>query len=333
MNSRTTWLGLELRNPLIAAASPLTSELDNVRRLEDAGAGAVVLPSLFQEQIEAAEDARSARIDVFADSSPEARSYFPNAVTGPYGVGPDRYLELVRRAKAAVAIPVIASLNGASLAGWIDHARLIQEAGAAALELNLYHLPTDPWESGRDVEARLADIVASVCESIELAVAVKLLPFFSSLGHFAEMLVSRGAKGLVLFNRLIGPEIDPVRMRIGDRLTLSESDEMRTPLLWTALLSGRVGVPLGASGGVSDSTDVVKYLLAGADVVMTASALLRHGTGYMAALVNGLRRWMEVRDIQSLAAMRGIMNWRDAADRGVYARANYLRSLEHYVER
>jgi dihydroorotate dehydrogenase (fumarate) len=331
MSLQTNYLGLALNNPLVASASPLTDRLDNIRRLEDAGAGAIVLPSLFQEQIEAAADTLACRIDAYADSSPEAGSYFPNAAAGPYGVGPDRYLDLVRRAKEAVAIPVIASLNGSSLAGWIDHARLIQQAGASALELNLYHVPTDLTESSTDVETRFAEIVHAVCDSVALPVSVKLTPFLSSLGHFAMMIARGGASGLVMFNRLLEPDIDLARMTLTDRLSLSSEEEMRVPMLWIALLAGRVPVSLAASGGVADVTSVVKYLLAGADVVMTTSALLRNEIGYMAALSSGLRRWMQVREIASVDDMRGMMSWRRSKDRDAYTRANYLRILEHYV--
>ena len=237
MNSlATTWLGLSLRNPLVASASPLNRKLDNLRRLEDAGAAAVVLPSLFQEQIEAEAETLATRIDAFADSSPEARTYFPTVAGGPYGVGPDRYLDLVRRATEAVAIPVVASLNGSSRAGWIDHARLIEQAGAAALELNMYHVPADLTESGRDVEARYSEIVQAVCQSVSIPVSVKLTPFLSSIGHFAVTLAAQGASGLVLFNRLLEPDIDTLRLKLVDRVALSEPDEMRLPLLWICLL-------------------------------------------------------------------------------------------------
>jgi len=327
----TKYLGLELKNPLVASASPLNSKLDNLRRLEDAGAAAIVLPSLFQEQIEAEADTLASRVDVYAESSPEAASYFPAAVSGPYGVRPDRYLELVRRARDALSIPVIASLNGSSRAGWIDHARLIEQAGAAALELNMYHVPTDLMESGRDVEARYTDIVTAVCETITLPVAIKLTPFLSSLGHLAATLVEHGAGGLVLFNRMLEPDIELLQMKLTDRLELSAPDEARLPLLWIAILSGRIKASLAASGGVSGVTDVVKYLLAGADVVMTTSALLRFDIGYMMALVDGLQRWMEEREIASLGDMRGMMNWQRSRDRSAYTRANYLRILEHYV--
>jgi dihydroorotate dehydrogenase (fumarate) len=331
MSLATKYLGLELKNPLVASASPLNSRLDNLRRLEDAGAAAIVLPSLFQEQIEAEAESLASRVDVYAESSPEAASYFPAAVSGPYGVRPDRYLDLVRRAKDAVSIPIIASLNGSSRAGWIDHARSIEQAGAAALELNMYHVPVDLMESGRDVETRYTEIVQAACESVALPVAIKLTPFLSSLGHFAGTLVANGADGLVLFNRMLEPDIDLSRMKLTDRLELSASDEMRLPMLWIAILSGRIKASLAASGGVSGVGDVVKYLLAGADVVMTTSALLRFDIGYMTALTDGLRRWMEEREIVSLDDMRGMMSWQRGRDRSVYTRANYLRILEHYV--
>jgi len=331
MSLATKYLGLTLRNPLVASASPLNGKLDNLRRLEDAGAAAIVLPSLFQEQIEAESEAQEARVAVYAESSPEAQSYFPAAISGPYGVRPERYLDLIRRGTAAVAIPVIASLNGSSWAGWIDYARLVEQAGAAALELNMYHIPTDPLESGRDVEARYVEIVDAVCGSIDLPVSVKLTPSLSSIGHFAETLAEHGAAGLVLFNRLMEPDIDLLRMSLTDTLELSEPSEMRLPLLWIAILAGRNRASLAASTGVSTVTDVVKFLLAGADVVMTTSALLRHDIDYMATLVNGLRSWMEERDIASLADMRGMMSWQRSRDRSVYTRANYLRILEHYA--
>jgi len=331
MSLTTNYLGLELQHPLVASASVLTGSLDNIRSLEDAGAAAIVLPSLFQEQIEAEAEARISRVEAHADSSPEARSYFHASVSGPYAVRPDRYLDLVRRAKAAVAIPIIASLNGSSRDGWIDHAQLIEEAGASALELNMYHIPADLFESGRDVETRYTEILQAVCWSIAIPVAVKPTPYLSSFGHFATTLVEHGAAGLVLFNRLLEPDIDLSRMRLVDSLALSDAAEMRLPMLWTALLCGRIKASLAVSGGVSGVTEVVKYLLAGADVVMTTSALLRNDIQYMTALVDGLRRWMEERDIASLATMRGMMSWHRSPDRDVYTRANYLRILERFA--
>jgi dihydroorotate dehydrogenase (fumarate) len=329
----TQYLGLTLTSPLVASASPLSSKLDNLRRLEDAGAGAIVLPSLFQEQIEAEAEIEASRVDVYADSSPEAQSYFPVAANGPYGVRPERYLDLIRRGKEAVSIPIIASLNGSSPAGWMEYSRLIEQAGAAALELNMYHVPTDLLESGRDIEARYIEIVQAVCGSVAVPVSIKLTPYLSSIGHFAATLVEHGAAGLVLFNRLLQPDIDLLRMTLTDTLELSEPTEMRLPLLWIAILAGRTQASLAASTGVSTITDVVKCLLAGADVVMTTSALLRHDIEYMSALTNGLRTWMREREIASLADMRGMMSWQRSRDRGVYTRANYLRILERYTDR
>jgi dihydroorotate dehydrogenase (fumarate) len=331
MSLATKYLGLELANPLVASASPLNNRLDNIRRLEDAGAGAIVLPSLFQEQIEAEAEARLSLMEAYTDSSPEARSYFHASVGGPYGLRPDRYLDLVRRAREAVAIPVIASLNGCSRAGWIDHARLLEEAGAAAIELNLYQIPADLFESGGDAEARYTDIVDAVYRSITLPLAVKLTPYFSSPGDFAMTLVEAGAAGLVLFNRVLEPDIDLSRMRLVDTLTLSDAADMRQPMLWISILAGRTKASLAASGGVSTFDDVVKYLLAGADVVMTTSALLRHDIEYMTTLVNGLRRWLDEREVASLDDVRGIMSWRQNVARNNYARANYLRILDGYT--
>lgn len=331
MTLATQYLGLSLKSPLVASASPLTAKLDNLRRLEDAGAAAIVLPSLFQEQIEAEAAARKARMEAYTDSSPEAQSYFPAAAAGPYGLGPDRYLNLVRRGSEALAIPIIASLNGSSRAGWIDYARQAAQAGAAALELNMYHIPTDLLESGAAVEARYAEIVEAVCSSIKLPVSVKLTPYLSSIGHFAAKLVERGAAGLVFFNRLLHPEIDLLRMRLADRLELSQPSELHLPLLWIAIMAGRTRASLAASSGVATVDDVVKGLLAGADVVMTTSALLRHDIDYMATLTGELRQWMADREIASLAEMRGMMSWQRSRDRSVYTRANYLRILEGYA--
>lgn len=331
MTMSTQYLGLSLKNPIVASASTLNGKLDNLRQLEDAGAAAVVLPSLFEEQIEAAAQARALRTEVYANSSPEAMSYFPAAATGPYGINPDMFLELMRRAREALSIPVIASLNGASKAGWVEYAKLYEQAGAVAIELNMYHVPTDLQESGHDIEAQYRDIVKAVCSSVTIPVSVKLTPFLSAIGHTGAALVDDGAAGLVLFNRSMQPEIDLLQMKLTDSLTLSDPGELRLPLLWIAILAGRTKASLAASSGVRQVSDVVKCLLAGADVVMTTSALLREGIGYMATLVRGLDQWMQEREIASLADMRGMMSWQRNRDRSVYTRANYLRILEHYA--
>lgn len=326
----TTYLGLPLHSPLVASASPLNGKLDNLRRLEDAGAAAIVLPSLFQEQIEAEEHAHEALIGAYVNNSPEAQSYFPPAISGPYGLGPSRYLDLVRRGAEAVGIPVIASLNGSSKAGWVEYAGLVEQAGAHAIELNMYHVPTDLMESGREIEARYAGIVGAVCGSVGVPVSIKLSPHLSSIGHFANTLVAQGAAGLVLFNRLLQPDIDLVRMTLTDSLELSSPAELRLPLLWTAILFGRTTASLAASSGVATADDVVKCVLAGADAVMATSAVLRHGIPGMTVLRDGLRRWMEEREFASVADMRGVMSWARSRDRSAYTRANYLRILERY---
>ena len=279
MSLATTYLGLQLQNPLVASASPLNAKLDNLRRLEDAGAGAIVLPSLFQEQVEREETVNQAKTLAYADSSPEAMTYFPPASSGPYGLVPERYLDLVRRGTDAVAIPVIASLNGSSKAGWIEYASLIEQAGAAAVELNMYHIPADLLDSGRDIEARYVDIVDAICRATTIPVSVKLTPYLSSIGHFATTLVDHGAAGLVLFNRLLEPDIDLRTMQLTDRLELSTPEELRLPLLWTAILAGRTEASLATSSGVAGIDEVVKCILAGADAVMTTSLLLRDGIG------------------------------------------------------
>jgi len=328
----TRYLGLELRNPLIASASPLNADLNHLRRLEDAGAAAVVLPSLFQEQIEAELEAHETMMGAQANASPEAQSYFPASVQGPYGLGPHLYLELIRGAREALDIPVIASLNGSTLTGWTEHAGLIAEAGASAIELNMYHIPTDLAETGQDIEARSLDIVAAVCGCVDVPVSVKLTPYLSAVGHFATELQAAGAAGLVLFNRLMEPDIDLHRMKLVDAPHLSTQAELRLPLLWTAILAGRLQTAsLAVSSGVGTAQDVVKGLLAGADVVMTTSAILRAGPGEMARLVSGLQDWMQAREFAGIGQMRGIMSWQRSRDRTAYTRANYLRILHNYA--
>jgi dihydroorotate dehydrogenase (fumarate) len=316
---------------LVASASPLNAKIENLRRLEDAGAAAIVLPSLFQEQVEAEAASHEDRTGGTGESSPEALSYFPAAATGPYGLAPHRYLDLIRRGTEAVTVPLIASLNGSSRAGWTDYARQIAQAGASALELNMYHVPTDLLESGSDVEARFIGIVDDVCRSVTIPVSVKLTPNLSSVGHFTQTLVEHGASGVVLFNRLLQPDIDLLRMTLNDSLELSQPSELRLPLLWIAILAGRTKASLAASSGVATATEAVKCILAGADVVMATSALLRHDIGYMATLAQGLRNWMDEREIATLADMRGMFSWERSRDRSVYTRANYLRILERYA--
>jgi len=331
MNLVTSYLGFALRNPLIASSSPNNADLDQLRRLDDAGVGAVVLPSLFQEQLEAQSDAYEAILAASADSSPEAQSYLPPLDTGPYGLGPECYLDLVRRAKDALSVPVIASLNGSSNAGWTHYGSLLQEAGAAAIELNIYHVPVDIQVSGQQIEQSYLDVLAAVRAAVTIPVAVKLPPYFSSIGHMAAQLVDAGADGLVIFNRFMQPDIDLVRLELSSELQLSRPDEMRLPLLWTALLAGRVDASLAASSGVDSADHIVKYLLAGADAVMATAALLRHGPGHVRTLLAGLREWLEIREIESLDRIRGQLSWARAPGKDSYGRANYLHLIETWT--
>jgi dihydroorotate dehydrogenase (fumarate) len=327
MDLTTRYMGLELKNPLVASASPLNAELGNIRRLEDAGAAAVVLPSIFEEQIDAEMRHYELMTETTADSFPEALTYFPD--TDP--PGPKRYLDLIARAVEAVDIPVIGSLNGATDEGWTGYARLIEQAGASGIELNVYFIPTDLSLSGRDVEQRYLDTLREVRKAVTIPVAIKLGPYFSSMGHMAMRFAGAGADALVLFNRFYQPDIDLVELRLLNDLQLSVRNEIRLPLLWIAVLSGRTDASLAASTGVESSDEVVKYLLAGADVVMTTSALLRHGVDYIERLLAGTASWLAARDIESLGEIRGMLSQRNVRNPESFGRANYMKILQHYT--
>ena len=322
----TRYLGLDLRSPLVASASPLSGTADGVRRLADSGVGAVVLPSLFEEQLrrEAVRDATVAGAG--ADSFAESLSYFPAAASADSG--PDRYLSLLKRAAAAVDIPVIASLNGATTGGWTDYAIALQDAGAAAIELNIYYLPGDPFFTGLDVERRHVEILTTVKAVVTVPVAVKLSPYFSSTGEMARRLDRAGADGLVLFNRFLQPDIDPETLTVTVRPGLSAQAEGRLPRTWIALLAGRVRASLAATTGVETAADVASYLLAGADVVMTASALLRHGPGHAGVMLGELSDWMARKGFGSVADVRGLLAVPDGTDQAAYERAGYVTALE-----
>jgi dihydroorotate dehydrogenase (fumarate) len=328
MDLTTTYMGLTLKSPLIASASPLNIDIGNLKRLEDIGAGAAVLPSLFEEQIEA-EAARQDRLtSTVGESFPEALSYFPESVE--YRVGPEQYLDLIARAREAVDIPVIASLNGTTSEGWIDYAKLLQDAGASGLELNIYFIPADLTMSGRDVESRYIDIVKAVRRAVSIPLAVKLSPYFSSIGHIAVELQDAGADALVLFNRFYQPDIDIGKLQVLTDLNLSRPEEIRLPLLWLGVLAGRVKTSLAATTGVSGADEVVKYILAGADAVMSTSALLRHGIGHMEALLSGLELWLTSREFASLEEVRGLMSQKRVENPSAFERANYIRILQSY---
>ncbi|MCG6856899.1 MAG: dihydroorotate dehydrogenase-like protein [Salaquimonas sp.] len=329
MDLTTSYLGLELKSPVVASASPLNRHLDNLKRLADCGAGAVVLPSVFEEQIEREQEILDALIDHGAESFGEALSYFPPQTA--YAFDTSHHLSLIEQAAQALDIPVIASLNGVSDSGWLDYARDIEKAGAAAIELNIFLVPSDLTMSGRDVEARYIEVVESVASAVKLPISVKLGPYFSAPGHMAGELVSAGASGLVLFNRFYEPDIDPATLTIQPSLELSHAYEMRLPLLWIGVLAGRTEASLAATTGVNSAEDVVKYLLAGADVVMTTSALLRNGVDHMRDLVDGLTGWLKSRGLSSPGEIRGRMSHSNIADPLAYERANYIKVLQEYT--
>ena len=325
MDLSTSYLGLALRNPLVASASPLSNTGDGVRRLADAGVGAVVLYSLFEEQVRQ-EAERNARLaDAGTDSFAESLSYFPADVDAD--PGPRRYLSLLERAAEAVDIPVIGSLNGVTPGGWTSYARDMQNAGAAALELNISYLPGDPHITGREVEQRHIDILRRVKAAVSVPVAVKLSPYFSSTGEMALRLDEAGADGLVLFNRFLQPDIDPETLTAVPGLDLSSPAEARLPRTWIAILHSQVQASLAATTGVDGPADVVTYLLAGADVVMTASALIRHGPEHAAVLLDGLAHWMGRKGYNCVDDVRGLLAVRAGPDPAGYERAGYVRTM------
>ncbi|HTA44350.1 MAG TPA: dihydroorotate dehydrogenase-like protein [Bryobacteraceae bacterium] len=325
----TRYLGLTLKNPVVAGAGPLTGTADGIRRLEDFGAGAVVMPSIFEEQIHQEEELIDRLASTGAESYAESLTYFPAPMS--YDIGPSHYLETLRQASEAVDIPVIGSLNGITDHGWVQYARQIEEAGAKALELNVYLIPTASELSGREVEERYVDILRAVKRAVTIPVAVKLGPYFSSTGDMAMKLVAAGADGLVLFNRFYEPDIDLAQLELLPNLDLSTPAEIRLPLLWIGVLSGRMqGASLAASTGVDGPDEVIKYLLAGADIVMTTSSLLKHGAAHMKALVDGLTNWVVARDLDTLQRVRGSMSQCNITDKTAFARANYIKVLQGY---
>lgn len=328
MDLRTTYMGMELQHPIVASASPLSGSVANVKRLEDAGAAAVVMFSLFEEQLKHESAALEYLMTAGTESFAESLSYFPEV--DDYTVGPDTYLDLLRRASEAVDIPLIGSLNGITNTGWIEYARLMEEAGAKGIELNIYYIPADLTTSGREVEDRYIEIVKAVKAAVTVPVAVKLSPFFSAIGSMAKTLDDAGADALVLFNRFYQPDFDLDKLEVAPNLSLSAPDEIRLPLLWIAVLYGRLRASLGATRGVHTPVEVVKYLMAGADVVMTTSALLKHGVDYLTTLRDGLQTWMEMHRYSSVAQMKGSMSQRNVADPTAFERANYIKTLESY---
>jgi len=325
----TKYLGLDLKNPLVIAACSLTQSVDNLRRLEEAGAAAAVFPSLFEEQITHDEAELSRADELGADSFAEALTYFPQQED--YRFGPENYLKNIEKAKKAVSIPLIGSLNGVSRGGWVRYAKLMQDAGADALELNVYFIAADPEMTSEAVESRYLDLVAAVKESVSIPLAVKVGPYFSSPGHMAKRLAEAGADGLVLFNRFLQPDIDLEDLEISPRLVLSSKYELLLPLRWIAILRGRVQASLALSSGLQTRKGMIKALLAGADVGLIASALYKKGFDVVGEILQGMTAWMEEKEYQSVEQLKGSMSQANCPDPAAFERGNYMRALTSYT--
>jgi dihydroorotate dehydrogenase (fumarate) len=328
MDLTTTYLGMKLRTPLVPSASPLSEEIDNIKRMEDAGASAVVLSSLFEEQLLLDRYELHHHLTHGAESFAEALTYIPEP--DDIRLGAEDYLERIRKAKEAVSIPIIASLNGVSIGGWTDYASMIQGAGADALELNIYYIPTDPTLTGAEVEQTYLNILTMVKSLVTIPVAVKLSPFFSNLANMARRLDEAGADALVLFNRFYQPDIDLDNLVVRPNVILSTPQALRLPLRWIAILYGRVRADLAATSGIHTAQDVIKMLMAGANVAMLCSVLLRHGVNHIRLIEEGLRQWMEERGYESVGQMRGSMSQIHCENPGEFERAQYIRALHSF---
>jgi dihydroorotate dehydrogenase (fumarate) len=327
----TTYMGLTLKNPLVPSASPLSKSLDTMKRLEDHGAAAIVMYSLFEEQIEHESQELNHYLTYGAESYAEATSYFPDL--GHYNLGPDLYLEHIRKAKAALGIPVIASLNGISKGGWTRYARLMEEAGADGLELNVYHIPTDVFVSSGAVEQMYLDLVREVKATVKLPIAVKMMHFFSSIPYMAAQLDRAGADALVMFNRFYQPDIDLEDLEVVANLTLSSSYELRLRLRWAAILFGQITADMALTGGVHTAEDVVKSMMVGAKVAQMASVLLHNGVQALGDILVDLERWLEAHEYESIRQMQGSMSQRHVANTAAFERANYMKVLQSFETR
>ena len=329
MDLSTTYLGLKLRSPLVASASPLSESIDNIKRMQDAGASAVVLYSLFEEQIRREREALYYYLTHGTESYAEALTYFPEPVT--YHAKPEEYLEHIRKAKAAVDIPVIASLNGSTIGGWTQYATKMQEAGADALELNIYYIPTNVEMTAVEVEQTYINILSAVKSVVSIPVAVKLSPFFSNMANMAKQLDQAGADALVLFHRFYQPDIDLEELEIRPNVILSSPQALRLPLRWIALLYGRISANLAATSGIHTAEDVLKVMMVGANVAMMTSALLKNGIDHLSVVERGVADWMERREYVSIEQMRGSMSQINSDDPSAFERAQYMRSLTTYT--
>jgi dihydroorotate dehydrogenase (fumarate) len=325
----TTYLGLRLANPFVVGASPLTDDLDEVRRLEDAGCAALVMRSLFEEQITAQETGRIHHLDPLNQQFAKVLSFFPDS--GDYALVPPEYLEQLRRIKAAVSVPVIGSLNGTNAETWLQFSQQMEEAGADAIELNMYEVITNPKQPGTAVERDLVHVVAELKRALKIPIAVKLSPFFTAFGHLAQRLDRAGADGLVLFNRFYQPDFDIDELAVVPHLELSTRSELLLRLQWAAILHGRIGASLAVSGGVAHPDDAIKAVLAGADVVQMVSAILRHGASYIGTMRGGLVRWMDAHGYPTLSEVRGRLSLSNCPDPAAFERANYIRTLSSWT--
>lgn len=327
MQLSTTYMGLQLFSPVVVGASPLSNDIANIRRMEDAGAGAVVMFSLFEEQIKQEEAKMAAVESITGDGFSEAQSFFPNI--SDYRVGPYAYLEKINQAKNRCDIPIIGSLNGVTNEGWIEYAKLIEEAGADALEVNIFFIPADTVSTSVEIEKRYTDIVGAICKEVSIPVAVKLNPYFSATGNMCRQLQVAGASGLVLFNRFYQPDFDIHTLSVLPNLNYSHTSEIRLPLLWIALLYGRVPVSLAATTGVHSEQEVIKYLLAGADVAMVASSLYKQGIEYIAAINMGIQVWMRQKGFENISDFKGKMSQQNIDDPSAFERANYIKIVSN----
>jgi len=327
----TTYLGLQLKNPIVASASPLSKKLDGIRRLEDAGASAVVMYSLFEEQIIHESLSLDHYLNHGTESYPESLTYFPDLEN--YNVGPEDYLELIQKAKRSVSIPIIGSLNGVSTGGWIKYAKKIEEAGADALELNFYNIPTDVNMTSQELEQSYIDLVSDIRSQIHIPLAVKLSPFFTALPNLAHRLVQAGTNGLVLFNRFVQPDLDIETLEVSTKIPLSSSSELRLPLRWIAILYGRVQADFALTSGVHTAHDVLKAMMAGANVTMLASSLLQNGVDHINSILVDMKAWMEMFEYQSIQQMRGSMSQQNAPDPTSFERGSYMKALASFDNR
>nr|VFK54283.1 MAG: dihydroorotate dehydrogenase (fumarate) [Candidatus Kentron sp. TUN] len=328
MDLHTTYMGMKLKHPIVASASPLWEDLDNIKQAEDAGASALVMFSLFEEQLKHEAAAMEHFLSHGTESFPEALSYFP--CVEEHHIGADNYLDILRRASEAVDIPIIGSLNGVTNEGWIDFAKEMEEAGAHGIELNVYYIPTDIHVSSQEVEQRYLEILRHVKQAVSIPVAMKMSAYFSSLGHVARQFNDAGADALVLFNRFYRPDFDIDNLEIIHDLRLSNITHIRSRLLWIAILHGHLNASIAATTGVDTHIEIIKYLMAGADAVMTTAALLRNGIEYLETLVNGLDKWMEENQYTSVEQMKGSMSQQHVADPTGFERASYIKILDNF---